>query len=98
MSRYWHLVSLESIQRDRVARGALTPLLCCPNFPRAQYLDIRTLTHELIVEQLFLKPEWAIESEAMKDVRNNCFSKIQLARRYSAARVLNPALFATSGL
>ena len=30
-------------------RATLTPLSCSPNFPRAQYLDIRTLTHELIV-------------------------------------------------
>ena len=45
-----HLGSLESTQEARVARGAtLTPLSCSPNFPRAQYLDIRTLTHELIV-------------------------------------------------
>ena len=29
-------------------RATLTPLSCSPNFPRAQYLDIRTLTHELI--------------------------------------------------
>ena len=28
------------------------PLLCSLNFPRAQYLDIRTLTHELIVKYL----------------------------------------------
>ena len=32
-----------------VPRATLTPPLCSPNFPRAQYLDIRTLTHELIV-------------------------------------------------
>ena len=45
-----HLGSLESTQEARVARGAtLTPLSCSPNFPRAQYLDIQTLTHELIV-------------------------------------------------
>ena len=45
-----HLGSLDSTQEARVARGAtLTPLSCSPNFPRAQYLDIRTLTHELIV-------------------------------------------------
>ena len=31
-------------------RATLTPLSCSPNFPRAQYLDIRTLTHELIVK------------------------------------------------
>ena len=30
-------------------RATLTPLSCSPNFPRAQYLDIRTLKHELIV-------------------------------------------------
>jgi len=30
-------------------RATLTPLSCSLNFPRAQYLDIRTLTHELIV-------------------------------------------------
>ena len=45
-----HLGSLESTQEARVARGALTPLSCSPNFPRAQYLDKRTLTHELIVK------------------------------------------------
>ena len=44
-----HLGSLESTQEARVARG-VTPLSCSPNFPRAQYLDIRTLTHELIVK------------------------------------------------
>ena len=44
-----HLGSLEGTQEARVARGALTPLSCSPNFPRVQYLDIRTLTHELIV-------------------------------------------------
>ena len=30
-------------------RATLTPLSCSPNFPFAEYLDIRTLTHELIV-------------------------------------------------
>ena len=39
-----HLGSLESTQEARV-----TPLSSSPNFPRAQYLDIRTLTHELNV-------------------------------------------------
>ena len=32
-----------------VPRATLTPLSCSPNFPRAHYLDIRTLTHELII-------------------------------------------------
>ena len=31
-------------------RATLTPLSRSPNFPRAQYLDIRTLTLELIVK------------------------------------------------
>ena len=31
------------------SRATLTPLSCSPNFPSAQYLDIRMLTHELIV-------------------------------------------------
>ena len=31
-------------------RATLTPFSCSPNFPRAQYLDTRTLTHELIVK------------------------------------------------
>ena len=33
-----------------VPRATLTPLLCSPNFPRAQYLNVHTLTHELIVK------------------------------------------------
>ena len=33
-------------------RATLTPLSCSPNFPRAQYLDIRTLMHELIVKYI----------------------------------------------
>ena len=43
-----HLGSLESTQ-EAAPRATLTPLSCSPNFPRAQYLDIRTLTHKLIV-------------------------------------------------
>ena len=39
-----HLGSLESTQEARVAR-----VLCSPNFPRASYLDERTLTYEPIV-------------------------------------------------
>ena len=58
-----HLGSLESTQEARVALGATrTPLSCSPNFPRAQYLDIRTLTHELIVK-LYINLAWA-KSEA----------------------------------
>ena len=43
-----HLGSLESTQ-EAAPRATLTPLSCSPNFPRAQYLDTRTLTHKLIV-------------------------------------------------
>ena len=49
-----HLETLENTQEARVALGCapatLTPLSRSPNFPRAQYLDIRTLTYELIVK------------------------------------------------
>ena len=46
-----YLGSLESTQKARVALGTtLTPLSCSPHFPRAQYQDIRTLMHELIVK------------------------------------------------
>ena len=45
-----HLGSLESTQEARVALDVtLTHLSCSPNFPRASYLDERTLTHESIV-------------------------------------------------
>ena len=37
-------------------RATLTPLSCSPNSPRAQYLDIRTLTHELIVKYCNSQP------------------------------------------
>ena len=36
--------------------ATLTPLSCSPNFPRAQHLDIPTLTHELIVNQRVSPP------------------------------------------
>ena len=51
-----HLGSLESTRLKRlellsaVPRATLMPLSCSPNVPRAQYLDIRTLMHELIVK------------------------------------------------
>ena len=45
---------MESTEKARVALIAplaiLTPLSFSSNFPRAQYLDIRSLTHELIVK------------------------------------------------
>ena len=51
-----HLGSLESTQKARVALGCASSysyaslVLRSPNFPRAQYLDIRTLTHELKIK------------------------------------------------
>ena len=48
-----HLGSLESTQEVRVA--TITPLSCSPNFPRAQYLDIGTLTHELLSNETITK-------------------------------------------
>ena len=33
----------------QILDATLTPLSCSPSFPRAQYLDIRTLMHELVV-------------------------------------------------
>ena len=38
--------------QEAAPRATLTPLSCSPNFPRAQYLDIRTQTHELIVNSM----------------------------------------------
>ena len=48
-------------------RATLTPLSCSPNFPRAQHLDIRTLTHELIVKY-------------PTDARAHCLTLTQLYR------------------
>ena len=48
-----HLGSLRSTKRlellSAAPRATLMPLSCSASFLRAQYLDIRTLTHELIV-------------------------------------------------
>ena len=44
-------------------RATLTPLSCSPNFPRAQYLNIRTLMHELIVKYIRQKSD-SIENHA----------------------------------
>ena len=44
-----HLGSLESTQKARVALGNSYASFVLSKLPRAQYLEIRTLTHELIV-------------------------------------------------
>ena len=47
-----HLGSLESTQEARATpRATLTHLSCSPNFPRASYLNERTLTYEPIVKE-----------------------------------------------
>ena len=53
---YWYICNCVEIwslseRMDITAPGAtITPLSCSPNLSCAQYLDIRTLTHELILE------------------------------------------------
>ena len=52
MKQLVHALAFESTQEARAApRATLTPLSCSPNLPRGQYLDIRKLTHELIVNE-----------------------------------------------
>ena len=48
-SAYVEMLSTCEVLEALKRLETLTPLSCFPNFPRAQYLDIRTLTHELIV-------------------------------------------------
>ena len=43
---FFSLKRLESL--SAAPQATLTSLLCSPNFPCAQYLDMRTLNHELI--------------------------------------------------
>ena len=51
-----HLESLETLKKlellSATPRATLTHLSCSPDFPRATYLDERTLTHEPIVNLL----------------------------------------------
>ena len=58
----------QSCSRLLLEQFWLTPLSCSPNFPRAQYLDIRTLTHELIVNFYYKR--------ALKAVRVNVYVTI----------------------
>ena len=48
-----HLGSLETLKKlellSATPQATLTHLSCSPNFPRASYLDERTLTYEPIV-------------------------------------------------
>ena len=45
----WRALKRLELHSD-APRATVSPLSCSPNFPRAQYLDIRTLTHELIIK------------------------------------------------
>ena len=58
-------------------RATLTPLSCSPNFLRAQYLDIRTLMHELIVNYYTLPPFSLIRDFRKQNIRGNV-SKISV--------------------
>ena len=57
-----HLGSLESTQKARVALGNSYASFVLSKLPRAQYLDIRTLAHELIVNYNIARIEyWPIQ-------------------------------------
>ena len=76
-----HLGSLESTQEAVPhASATLTPLSCSPNFTRAQYLDIRTLTHELIVN--YWSWGWDKLIQIHLDWKINCFDLKLGARRH----------------
>ena len=73
-----HLGSLESTQ-EAAPRATLTPRSCSPNFPRAQYLDIRTLPHELIVKSCMRKIRHAIRKQLVRQICVS-FAGIKLAK------------------
>ena len=54
-----HLGSLESTQKARVALGNSYASFVLSKLPRAQYLDILTLTHELIVNYTIARIEYS---------------------------------------
>ena len=57
-----HLGSLESTEKARVALGNSYASFVLSKLPHAQYLDIRTLTHELIVNYNIARIEyWPIQ-------------------------------------
>ena len=59
------LESLESTEEVRVALACassnFTPLSCSPNFERVPYLDIRTLTHERIVNYVLVRRHFTLK-------------------------------------
>ena len=64
-------------------RATLTLLSCSPNFPRAQYLDVRTLTHELIVN-------WMITIDWITQLTNPLNSDLSSGQRYPPFELLGP--------
>ena len=42
-------------------RATFTPLSCSPNFQRVPYLDIRTLTHEQIVNYVLVRSHFTLK-------------------------------------
>ena len=42
-------------------RATFTPLSCSPNFQRVPYLDIRTLTHERIVNYVLVRRHFTLK-------------------------------------
>ena len=68
-----HLGSLESTQEARVAR-----VLCSPNFPRASYLDERTLTYEPIVGNVMTEHRTILKMREMLNVKNKNGRKLRM--------------------
>ena len=50
--------ALKKLELEATPRATLTHLSCSPNFPRASYLDERTLTYEPIVKWPALRMLW----------------------------------------
>ena len=75
-------------------RATLTPLLCSPNFPRAQYLDIRTLMHELIVN---LQMEiFALETNKKMEKQNQTKEKKDEKILLGLHDIINYFIFSTN--
>ena len=69
-----NLVRLKRLELHSAAPlVTLTPLSCSPNFPRAQYLDIRTLTYERFVFVRSLCPSLKPQFNLMIPCR--CFAE-----------------------
>ena len=82
--------SLESTRDVRVALGAtFTPLSCSPNFQRVPYRDIRTLTHERIVNYVLVRRHFTLKVNM--NLSEDKFSRIL---RDSSLKVFKGSRFA----